>query len=159
VLVLGPALTKNSVSGSIETLKQFGNGTMRTGAPSISFGIVDVRDVARAHILAGYTAHAQGRYLVNAESLDFLGISKILREKYSLRYPLPITPVPKFLFWLAAPILGYQRKFVKNNVGYPMKVDASKSIRELGIQYRSVRETLHEHFQQLIDDGLIKNRG
>lgn len=159
VMVMGPALTKNSVSGSIETLKQFGNGTMRTGAPPMSFAIVDVRDVAQAHILAGYTPSAQGRYLVSAASLDFLGISKVLREKYSLRYPLPITPVPKFLFWLVAPILGYQRKFVKNNAGYPMKVNASKSTRELGIEYRGLRETLHEHFQQLIDDGLIKNHG
>ncbi|NJL55402.1 hypothetical protein HC928_09615 [bacterium] len=42
-----------------------------------------------------------------------------------------------------------------HNIGYPVKIDNSKSIRELSITYRPVQETLTEMFQQLIDEGVV----
>ena len=41
-------------------------------------------------------------------------------------------------------------------MGYPIYFDASKSQKELGLQYRDVKESLVEHFQQLLNDGVIK---
>jgi nucleoside-diphosphate-sugar epimerase len=45
-LVLGPALTNASDSASLSTMKQFTDGTLLTGAPALTMGVVDVRDVA-----------------------------------------------------------------------------------------------------------------
>ena len=41
-------------------------------------------------------------------------------------------------------------------MGYPIYFDANKSQTELGLKYRDVKESLVEHFQQLLDDGVIK---
>ena len=41
-------------------------------------------------------------------------------------------------------------------MGYPIFFNAQKSKDELGIEYRPVQESLVEHFQQLLDDGIVK---
>lgn len=52
-LVMGPPLNAHyTTSESILFLKQLGNGTLRFGAPKMGFGLVDVRDVAEAHLRA-----------------------------------------------------------------------------------------------------------
>lgn len=154
-MVFGPALTKQSASGSIGVLKQIGDGTGKLGVPKIMMGMVDVRDVARAHIKAGFTPTASGRHILAATEVSLLEISKILREHFGDAYPFPKKEVPKFMVWLTAPMIGLTREFVKKNVGYPIKFDNSYSKKDLGLEYRPVDETLIEHFQQIIDDKLI----
>jgi dihydroflavonol-4-reductase len=61
-LVMGP-LTDASQSGSIEVLQQFGNGTTLFGVPPMWNGIVDVRDVADAHVAAAINP-SKSRYIV-----------------------------------------------------------------------------------------------
>ena len=59
-LVLGPAINPNNVtSESFNIVKQFGNGSMKAGAPKTGMGVVDVRDVALAHFNAGYNPRSQ----------------------------------------------------------------------------------------------------
>lgn len=48
--------------GSIEVLQQFGNGTTLFGGTPMWNGIVDVRDVADAHVAAAINPAAKGRY-------------------------------------------------------------------------------------------------
>lgn len=156
--VLGPSLTKSSVSTSIETLLNLGNGKLRTGVPRLMFSVVDVRDVARAHILAGHTASAKGRHIIAAREMSLLDMARVLRRKFE-RYPLPTFEIPKVMAWLVGPITAdITRKFVSTNVGWPLKLDNSRSKRELGLKYLPVEQTLTEHFQQLVDDGLLKAR-
>lgn len=156
--VFGPALTKNSQSYSIETLTRFGDGRYRF-VPRLQYGCVDVRDVAEAHVLAGLTPSAKGRYIVSAKELWMFEMGKILRKAFGSRYPLPFQETPKFVVWLVGPIVaGVSRDFVKANVGYPVRFDGSRVTRELGLSYRPVEQTLKEHFQQLLDDGVLKKR-
>lgn len=155
-LVLGPALTKASDSASLSTMKQFTDGTLLAGAPALTMGVVDVRDVADAHLRAGFTPQAHGRYIVNADSLTLLAIGKILRRKYGRLYPFPRTTAPKAVVWAMAPLAGLTRKFVDFNVGYPLAFDNSRSRAELGLTYRPVEQTITEHFQQMIDDGVVR---
>ena len=157
-LVLGPALTSASDSASLATMKQFTDGTMLTGAPALTMGVVDVRDVADAHVRAGFTPEAHDRYLVNADSLSLLEIGKILRGKFGSLYPFPWTKVPKVAVKVVAPAIGLTREFVDTNVGYPIAFDASRSQRELGLTYRPVADTITDHFQQMLDDGLVPRR-
>jgi nucleoside-diphosphate-sugar epimerase len=154
-MVFGPSLTKHSASGSIGVLKQLGDGTGKLGVPKIMMGMVDVRDVAQAHIKAGFTPTASGRHIIAATEVSLLEISKILRSHFGDAYPLPKREVPKFMVWLTAPMIGLTREFVKKNVGYPIKLDNSYSKKDLGLEYRPIEETLIEHFQQIIDDKLI----
>ncbi len=154
-LVLGPSLTTASKSGSMTTMKAFIDYSLTTGAPALSMGMVDVRDVARAHIRAGLTADAHGRYLVNAQSTSLLGIGRILRKRFGRSYPFPYTTIPKRLFRLVSPFAGYSREFVDKNVGWPLEFDNTRSVAELGLTYRPAEETIADHFQQMIDDGLV----
>lgn len=154
-MVFGPSLTKHSASGSIGVLKQLGDGTGKLGVPKIMMSMVDVRDVAQAHIKAGLTLSASGRHILAATEVSLLEISKILRGHFGDTYPLPKREVPKFMVWLTAPMIGLTREMVKKNVGYPIKFDNSYSKKDLGLEYRPIEETLIEHFQQIIDDKLI----
>ncbi|MFL6023020.1 MAG: NAD-dependent epimerase/dehydratase family protein [Marmoricola sp.] len=155
-LVLGPALTTVSKSGSMTTMNHFTDYTLATGAPALEMGVVDVRDVARAHIAAGYTPAAHGRYITNAETMSMLDIGKALRAKFGYRPSFPLLEAPKPLIRLAAPVAGLTRKFVDRNVGYPLRFDNSRTVRELGVTFRPGAESVTEHFQQMIDDGLVR---
>jgi nucleoside-diphosphate-sugar epimerase len=158
-LVLGPALVANSQSASIDTLLQMGDGRLKTGVPNIAFGVVDVRDVARAHILAAFNPQAKGRYLTSNTELTMLQIATILRQHFGKAYPFPTMVVPKFMVWLVGPLMGpVTREFIAKNVNWPLKFDTSRSRKELGLQYHPVEQTINEHFQQMLDDGLLKKR-
>lgn len=157
-LVLGPALAKNSQSASIGTLKQMADGSLAFGVPHLVFGVVDVRDVAHAHILAGDTPSARGRYLLCAQTLSLLQIGQCLRADFG-QYPLPKFELPKLVVWLFGPLLGpVTRPFISRNVGYDISFNNQRSL-SLGLHYRTTKTTIVEHFQQLIDDGLIRKRG
>ncbi len=158
-LIMGPALTTQSISASITTLIQFGDGTMRTGAPALYTGLVDVRDVAEAHILAAFNPHAQGRYIICDKVLSLMQMGQALRNHFGDKYPFPKMTAPKTLFWLIAPLFGYKRDFVAKNIGYKIDFNTDRSRHELGLKYRDINQSLAEHFQQLLDDGLVKKRG
>ncbi|BBX32403.1 cinnamyl-alcohol dehydrogenase [Mycolicibacterium mageritense DSM 44476 = CIP 104973] len=157
-LVLGPSLTSASDSASLSTMKQFTDGTLLAGAPALTMGVVDVREVADAHLRAGFTPEAHGRYIVNADSLTLLQIGKILRRKFGPLYPFPWTTTPKIVVKAIAPVAGLTRKFVDRNVGYPLVFDNHRSRDELGLVYRPVEQTVTDHFRQMLDDGLIPRR-
>lgn len=160
-LVMGPALNPTSVtSESMNFIKQMGDGTMKMGTPKMGFGIVDVRDVADAHIKAGYTPEAQGRYITSAHNSNLLEIALALQPKYGSRYPLPKKAVPKLLLMLVGPMVDkvMTRKFIKNNINVPWKADNSKIKRELGITFRPLQETMEDSFQAMIDAGVLPNK-
>lgn len=149
--VLGPGTNANATSASFDILRQMGNGTMKMGAPEFNIGAVDVRDVAEAHFLAGYTENAQGRYITSAENTGFIQLAKMLAPKYGDNYPLPKRKVPKFLLMLMGKATGMTRKEISRNIGHPWKADNSKIRTELGLEFRSVNTAVNEMFQQLID--------
>ncbi len=157
-LVLGPSLTTASASGSFSTMKQFFNGSLKMGAPKLEFGLVDVRDVAMAHIKAGFTPDASGRHICVSESMTFLKMGKVLREHFGSKYPFPTKELPKFMVWLAGPFSGITRKFVSTNVGYPLQFDNSYTCKDLGMKFRPAEDSVVEFFQQLIDDGVIRDK-
>jgi len=41
-------------------------------------------------------------------------------------------------------------------MGYPIYFNADKSKQEFGIEYYNIETSLIEHFQQLLDDGVVK---
>ena len=156
--VLGPSLTQGSDSTSLSTMKQFFDGTMKMGAPRLEMGIVDVRDVAKAHIKAGFTPTAKGRHITCSESRTFLEMGRIMRKHFGPTYPFPKSEAPKFLIWLIGPMNGIPRSFVSKNVGYPLKFDNSYIKRDLGMQFMPVEQTLVDHVNQLIDDGVVRDK-
>lgn len=154
-LVMGPGLEPNATSESFKIIKQMGDGTMKMGVADLPFGVVDVRDVANAHIAAAFSQHAQGRYIVCGHNTSLFKVAKQLQTKYAKDYPIPKKVLPKPLVWLFGPIMnpGLTRRYISRNVGYAWQADNTKGIHDLQLKYRPLKETMNEFFQQMIDAG------
>lgn len=156
-LVVGPGINPFATSESFNIIKQMGDGTLKSGIPNIGFGIVDVREVALAHFNAAFTPEAKGRYICHGHNSSFPGMANALLDKYGKDYPIPKKTLPKWLVWLVAPMIdkAMTRKYISKNVNYPWIGDNSKSIRELDIKYRPLKESMEDFFQQMIDSEQV----
>lgn len=153
-LVIGPALSKVPTSESFNIVRQMGDGTMKQGAPKLGIGAVDVRDLAKAHVAAGFDPDAEGRHIVSGHNTNLLELGKALIGKYGNAYPIPRKSLPKWIVWMLGPIVsGIPRRFVTNNVDVKWRADNSKSKRALGVTYRPYKESMEDMFQQMIDAG------
>ncbi len=150
-LVVGPSLQPDPTSASFGIMRQLIGGQMRLGAPRVSLGTVDVRDLARAHIAAGYLPDAQGRHIVSGASTDTLDMGKRLRAHFGSSLPLPRNAIPKWLFKAVAPAFGVSRRYVDGNVDHPFATDNTKSQRSLGVTYRPLQESLVDMVTQMLE--------
>ena len=156
--ILGPSLTKRIDSTSIDFMITFMKGRFRIGVPDMWFGIVDVRDVAQMHVLAGLIPDASGRYIAVGETYSMVQIAEKLVSKYGTRYSISTRKLPRLMFYLGGPFMGFSLKFVKRNVGIPFKVDNSRSFSDLGMGFRPIETTLSDQVEQIEMDGLIDRR-
>ncbi len=157
-LVLGPfPNATQTTSESINLLKQIGDGTFKIGVPKMPIGVVDVRDVADAHYEAAFNKNASGRYITSAYNTSFLEISKLLNSEFGDSFPIPKRPLPKWLVLLIGPLLNkaLTRKYIRNNFNQDFRANNNKIQKELGINFRPLKQTLIESFQSLIDQKII----
>lgn len=157
-LVMGPGLKVHGGSESFNIIRQMGDGTMKAGVPDMGFGVVDVRDLAEAHLRAGFVPGAEGRHVISGHDTSFPEMAEQLRPKYGERYPIPKRTLPKWAVWLFGPMMNdaLDRKVISLNVGHPFRADNSKSRAELGMEYRSLSETMNDFFAQLVEHGEVK---
>lgn len=157
-LVVGPGTHPRPISESFNIVRQLGDGTMKTGAPRVGLGIVDVRDLAQAHLAAAFMPGAEGRHIVSGHDTDQLAMGQSLLPKFGDRYPLPRRALPKWLVWLVAPMSGQTRKFVTRNVDHVWRADNGKSRKALGVTYRPLKDSMEDMFSQMIEAGQFKTR-
>lgn len=154
--VMGPPIGGKPTSESFSMMQQLGNGKFKTGSPRFGIGVVDVREVAKAHLAAAFTPTAAGRHITSGHNTDIFEMLNALHNRFGKDYGIPKSVAPKALVWLIAPLIGLNRKVVASNVNHPWKADNSKSVRELGLTYRPLKETMEEMFQYMIDTGCFK---
>lgn len=130
--IMGPPIAARTDSTSIGYFKAWVEGKAQKGAPVFA----DVRDVARAHLLAAETPSASGRYIVAASaSTPPQLISTWLRERF-----------PQFLFQEGE---EDESKAV---------VESSRVQRELGLTLTPVQTTLLEMATVLVALGVAQPR-
>jgi len=156
-LVIGPGINPRGTSESFNLIRQFGDGTMKAGVPDWGMGVVDVRDLAEAHFRAAVTPEAKGRHITSGHNSSFPELAKALRDHYGEAYPFPKKALPKWLVWLVGPIMdkGMTRKMVSLNVNHAWRADNSKSVKELGMTYRPLEESIVDFFEQMVESGLV----
>jgi dihydroflavonol-4-reductase len=159
-LVIGPGINPYATSESFKLVKQLGDGSMKPGAPRIGFGVVDVRDLAEAHVRAAFTPGASGRYITSGHNSDVFELATALLDRYGDDYPIPRRTMPKWLVWLVGPLVNkaMTRRMVSLNVDRPWRADNSKGVRELGLTYRPLKTSIEDFFQQMIDSGYLGGR-
>ncbi len=156
--VMGPMLNaKGTTSESFNILKQIGDGAMKAGVPKMGIGLVDVRDVANAHVLAGYTPTAQGRYITSAHNTNFLEMALSLQSKFGDKFPIAKKALPKWLLMLVGPLANklFTRQFIRNNVNIEWKADNSKIKKDLKIKFLPLKTSMEDAFQVLVDEKIL----
>lgn len=153
-LVLGPCVTDYIPDAySFSLIKKFADGTLKTGVPPYEIGIVDVRDVAEAHLRAGFLPGAEGRHIIFSDVRRFIDISALLHAQFKSHRPFPHRVLPKSLLWLVGPRVdqAFTRPVVRKNMKHPWRADNSKSRQSLGMQYRAVEQAVTDMFSQMIE--------
>jgi nucleoside-diphosphate-sugar epimerase len=156
--ILGPSLSSRIDSESNKFMVNMGDGTFRTGTVDLWFGLVDVRDAAKAHLLAAERKEASGRHITINECASFVRIAEILQSKFGKAYPFPSMSTPKWLAWLIGPLFGLNRKYISRHFGRPIALDNSWVKKDLGMAFIPLEQTVAEHFQKVLDDGLVPRK-
>lgn len=146
-LVLGPSLSPTSESGSLSLLDQLLSCQLVVGVPDMWFAIVDVREVATAHIQASKTPDPPSRYiLADSKTHGFVELARILRS-ITQSPRIPKHKVPNGLVRISGPLLGLSQKWLRRNLSIHFDIDNRPSLDQLKIVYRPLEETLADHYR------------
>jgi nucleoside-diphosphate-sugar epimerase len=156
--VMGPGLKCHATSESYSFMKTVGQGGMASGVPAIGVPVVDVRDVAKIHVAAGFSDKAEGRYLAVGHNTSSVGMLVETMAPKLPDYPLPKRSIPWFLVWLIAPYIGMNRRSIWRGVNILPNAKNDKSIKDLDIEYTPMETTLLDMFNQCVDDGMIPKK-
>lgn len=145
--VLGPAMSRD-VSTSLSLVTACLDGSV-PAVPPLAFGVVDVRDIARAHVEAMVRPEAAGeRFLMSADELWFKDVAAILRQAYPDR-KIPASQMPVWLakiFALFTPAL----KPSAHRLGRINRYDNRKAREILEIEFRTAEEAVLASAETLI---------
>ena len=156
--VIGPGFSEHVVSSSVKSFViDILNGKSLPFKTQLDILMVDVRDVAKAHILA--IEKGEGRYLCCAESVP---ISEIVTTGTSL-YNLPNAPfvhVPSILVQGLALFMDENTSsFLKGHVGRGhYKFDNSKIQQDLGLKFMDIKTSLKETIVWCHESKLLLNK-
>lgn len=150
--LLGPGL-----SGGHEILKRLLDGSMKA-IPKISFGIVDVRDVADLHLRAMTSPEAKGqRFLaLSGGVLSLLDMALMLKKKMGAEADSVTTKtLPDWLVRVAA-LFNPLAKSIVSQLGRVKNASNEKARRLLGWTPRSDEEAIMSAVESMSRFGLIK---
>lgn len=152
--VLGPVLS-GDFSASVELLTQLLGGKL-PATPRLGFPIVDVRDVAAAHVAAMETPGAAGeRFIAASEYMWFSDIADVLREAFpAYRKKLPTRKMPSFLVRFLA-MVNPPLKQILPELDKQRLVSNEKAQRVLGVTFRPARASILDGAQTLIDHKVV----
>ena len=153
--ILGPVLGPD-LSTSIELILRLLKGTV-PGAPKVTFGMVDVRDVADIHVKAMTIPEANGqRFLAVADGvLSIPEVAELLRANLgSVAEKVPTRVLPDWMVRVAA-VFDPSLKEVSRRLGNHREVSNDKIKTVLGITPRSNKELLVATADSLVDLGLV----
>ena len=127
--------------------------------------MIDVRDVALGHVMAAERGRIGERYILGNRNIRLRELLDALRRltgvampRFSVPYPLAYAAalVSEFLADHvtgrppSAPVTGVRL------ARHPVRFDASKAMRELGLTPRPFEQTLAEAIEWLLEAGLIE---
>ncbi|MEZ4463187.1 MAG: NAD-dependent epimerase/dehydratase family protein [bacterium] len=157
-LVVGPVYTSAHAKGSASVVRDFVVGTF-PGAPGFAFSVVDVREVADAHVDALERADLDGRFIVSAATLWMREMAAAVAAGFpELR--VRTNQLPSILIYLAA-IFDKRMSLamVKNLLKRPQRVDNARSREVLKLTYRPIEESICECARSMIDQGFARPKG
>lgn len=153
-LVLGPLAAPNAGT-SVGIVQELLGGKL-PGCPRLNFPVVDVRDVAELHRLAGETSGAAGnRYACTSNSMWFFEIAQLLRKELpDFDRKIPKRELPNWLVKLIS-LFDPSIRAILPELGMERAVSSDKAQRELGWRPRTAEEAVLESGRTLVKLGLV----
>ena len=151
-VVLGPPLSKRHLEGSPSFLMML----LRRDIPFVipmHISIVDVRDVAEAHVRALTKGEDAGRYLVVSGQMWWKEIARAINsENPSLRVPTRQIP---YLLSLVVSVFHpkVSLSWARMHLGKRLFWDASPAERDLGMKWKDPRESVLETIPPILENG------
>lgn len=150
-LVIGPSLSPG-VNTSNQVFADLLSGKY-PGIMSFTWGFVDVRDVALAHVAALETPAARGRYICAASTVPMREVVELLAKSGYGGYKLPKLGLDCSVGDYVVKLSSYFQpkgvgSYLRTHVGRVPRYDNSKIQRELGLYFRPVPESI----LQTLDD-------
>ena len=146
VYVLGPSLT-----GADNTSNEIVGKLLRReipGCPRIAFPLVDVRDVADAHVLAMLAPAAAGeRFLLVSDTAWMKQIAQVLADAC---YHVPTRELPSLLVRLIG-LFDPTVRLVLEDLDRPSRMSAEKAKTLLGWSGRTMREMVLDTARSIAD--------
>lgn len=131
------------------------------------FNMVDVRDVAKGHVLAAEKGRIGERYILGNENLT---LGELLRRIEGITgLAMPKRRIPYWLALMTGAISEFIADYVTHRsprasltgvrlARYEMYFDSTKAVNELGLPQNSVRTALADEIEWLMNSGLIIRR-
>jgi nucleoside-diphosphate-sugar epimerase len=155
--VIGP-VWGSDLSTSIALVKRLLDGKV-PGLPKLTFGLVDVRDVADLHLRAMTAPEAKGeRFLaISGEGTTLLEVAHALKQHLGdAARKVPTRQLPDALVRLGA-LFDASLRQVTPSLGKANRATSAKAQQLLGWQPRSVEESLADTGRSLVELGLVRS--
>jgi len=153
-LVLGPLLSKDwGTSG--EVVKKILDGDL-PAIPDINFAMVDVRDVAAAHVAAMTVPEAAGqRFICATANHSMRDIAKVLSDRIGPRgFKVKTRNLPGFLVRVVA-MWDKTARLGLNDLGVRQDVDSSRIRKVLSWEPRGLEEMTVSMADSMIKYGVV----
>ncbi len=158
-IIMGAALNAAGADNpSLDIILRLSNGSF-PGIFSFHWGIVDVADVAEAHVAALTSGNAKGRYLCVGGAVPMKRVVHLLKHHFP---ELPIndseldgsagTALLKLGSYFETKDVG---QYMRSNVGQLFEFDNSKIKTDLEMEFRTVDETILSSVKTLIKWGRL----
>ncbi|HTQ06798.1 MAG TPA: aldehyde reductase [Polyangiaceae bacterium] len=153
-LVLGPVLD-GSFGTSASVVRDLLRGSM-PGCPPLGWAMVDVRDVAKMHLLALTTKEAAGqRFVCAGEHAWLIDVARVLERHFGPKgYKVPTRELPGWMVRVVA-LFDKKVRLVVNEVGRRQDVTHERARRVFGWEPRGLEEMVVATGESLIQYGAV----
>eukprot|EP00045_Choanoeca_perplexa_P012486 m.136492 g.136492 ORF g.136492 m.136492 type:complete len:352 (-) comp16024_c0_seq3:1268-2323(-) len=153
--IYGPPLTEAHLEGSTGIVRDLMTGKFPM-CPRLSFPAIDVRNVAKSHLLALASPSATGRYICVENTYSMQEISKRCKAQFP-DYSFPKRQLPNFLMYLTA-IFDSRITwgFCSRHLSRVPQFDNARIRTDLGLTLTDFDTTLQDTCQAMLDHGMVK---
>jgi dihydroflavonol-4-reductase len=158
-LVIGPALSP-AINTSNQMFVDLLKGTY-PGVMNLTWGFVDVRDVADAHVRALENPQARGRYITAGETIAMRDVVDLLvKNGWDKGHKLPKVGLDCAVGDFAVRLSSYLQpkgvgSYLRTHVGRVPRYDTKKIRSELGLSFRPVATSILDTLEDLARWGHI----
>lgn len=147
-MVIGPLLAgeNTTINTSIRIIQDMLKGLL-PWIPKMGLALVDVRDVAKAHVQAIINPNANGRYVCHTDTLSFTQVCDIMRKNYE-RQKLPIKEKGKFMTRRSEPFIRSMAfQYIRPWLGKRPEFSNRRIVKDLGIDFIPIEKSVIDMMQ------------